>query len=278
LTGSVAALALLATLAGEARAASYAYATQSLNTFAFSSTPAGATIGTLTTQASTSAVNTGGAIPSGVAGDTAAFDPAAAFVGLGGGPGQNVFTAVGPSNPDYSRGDALITSPGFATSTVGEAFMTPPARETGSGSFIVSAPITLTQAGTVTLTFNYTNDLNIFLTEGPGLASASNSFNFTITTLSGTTILFSSAPTAVNNSVSLTSVGSNDISPGAGSISITSGVLAAGTYNASISGASKVEVNQVLVPEPSSVVLLGSGLVLGLGAAVRRGRKARSAS
>jgi len=276
--GGSAALALVVALAGEVRAASYAYATQNVNTFAFSSTPAGATIGTLTTQATSGALNTQGATPSGIAGDTAQFDPAAAFVGPGPGPGQNVFAAVGPSNPDYSRGDAQITQPGFAISTVGEGFLTPPGRETGSGSFIVSAPITLTTASTVTLTFNYTNDLNVFLTEGPGLASASNNFTFTITTLGGTTILFTSSPSAVNNSVSLAAVGANDIAPGAGSISITSGQLAAGTYTASISGGSRVELNQFVIPEPSSVLLLGTGLTIRLGSVVRRGRKTRSAS
>jgi len=274
---SFAAIALVATLAGETRADSYAYATQTLNTFAFSSTPAGATIGALTTQASTSAINVQGATPSGIAGDTAERDPLSAYVGNAPIPAQNTFTPVGAINPDYSRGDALIT-PAFTISTVGEGYLTPPGRETGAGSFSVSAPTTLATAGTVTLTFNYTNDLNAFLTGGPGLTSASNSFNFTITTVGGTVILFSSSPTAVNNSVSLTTPGSNDIAPGAGSISITSGVLPAGTYTASIAGTSKVELNQSIIPEPSSVILLGSGLVLGLGTAVRRARKARSAS
>jgi len=275
---SFAAIALVATLAGEARADSYAYATQSLNTFAFSGLPTGSTVGSFTTQASDAALNAQGATPSGIAGDTSETDPAAAYVGNPPIPAQNLFTPVGAVNPDYSRGDSQIAAGAVSVSTVAEGLLTPPGRETGSGSYSFSRQVTLTSAGTVTLAFNYTNDLNAFLTGFVGLASASNAFNFTITTVGGTTILFSSSPSAVNNSVSLTTPSTSDITPGSGSVSITSSTLAAGTYVSSITGNSKIEVTQSIIPEPSSVVLLGSGLLLGLGTAVRRTRKARSTS
>jgi len=270
---SATAIVLTTIMAGDVQAASYGYAFQNTSGFTFS----GASIGTLTTQTSTSAQSAAGAIPSGLAGDIEPMDALQAYVGNPPVPGQNVFTPVGPSNPDYARGDVLIT-PAFSISNVAEGFLTPPGAATATSAWTVSAPITLSASGTVTLGFNFSNALNVSLTDGPGLASANYSFNFTIADSGGTTVLFSSAPTTVNNSVSLTLPGSINIPTSTGTVSITSSTLAAGTYIASISGSETIDIRQTAIPEPSSVVLLGSGLAIGLGCCVRRIRQAHSAA
>jgi hypothetical protein len=88
-----------------------------------------------------------------------------------------------------------------------------------------------------------------------GSVAADFKYNFNIQNSIGT-LVFSSAPTAVNRSLSLTTIG-NISDPSAGSLSITSGVLSSGTYTATFSGSSHVFLNAV--PEPSSYILLGSG-------------------
>jgi len=261
------ALVLGALTAGEARADAYAYAFQQVGTFSFS----GATVGALQTLASTSAVQGNGAIPTNVAGDVQPFDPAQAYVGNLPIPGQNSYSPVGAVNPDYVRGDADIAANFSLIRNVAEGFLTPPGTSNSSGQWSVSAPITLTAPGTVSLFFAYTNALNVVLTGGPGVASASYEFGFTIS--QGNSVITSFSPTQVNSGASLTSPGSVSQAQTSGTVTLST-ALAAGTYQATITGSEKVFLTQQpAVPEPSSVVLLGSGLVLALGCSLRRLRK-----
>ena len=263
------AVALLAILGGEAHASFYAYAVEQTNTYTFT----GATIGTLTPLSSTSSAQVGS--PSGSEAHSGTFDALQSYVGtIAGRPAENTFTPLGQVNPDYARGDALVTAPpaAFTTNNVAESYMVSAGgNSAASGSWAVSAPITVTTAGAVTLGFNYTNQLSIIHTGVPGgTVAADFGYTFTIRDSTGA-VVFTSSPNALNVNASLSSVGSIS-TPGSGTISITSGVLAVGTYTASIAGSEHTFINSV--PEPSSCVLLGLGGLGLLGLARRRGRAA----
>jgi hypothetical protein len=263
------AVALLAILGGEARASFYAYAVEQTNTYTFS----GATIGALTPLSSTSAAQVGS--PSGGETHSGTLDALQSYVGpIAGRPAENTFTPLGQVNPDYARGDTLVTVPpaAFTTNNVSESYMvTAGGNSAASGSWAVSAPITVTTAGAVTLGFNYTNQLTVIHTGVPGgTVAADFGYTFTIRDSTGT-VVFTSSPNAINANASLSAVGSIS-TPGSGTMSITSGVLAVGTYTASIAGSEHTFINSV--PEPSSCVLLGLGGLGLLGLARRRGRAA----
>jgi hypothetical protein len=261
------ALVLGALTAGEARADAYAYAFQQVGSFSFT----GATVGALQTLASTSAVQGNGAIPTNVSGDVQSFDPAQAYVGPGPVPPPNTYSQVGAVNPDYVRGDADIALNFSTIRNVAEGFLTPPGTSNSSGQWSVSAPITLATAGTVSLSFSYTNALEVILNGGPGIASASYQFGFTIS--QGSTVIAEFSPTEVNSGASLTSPGTVTQPSTSGSLTLST-ALGAGTYQATITGSEKVFLTQQpAIPEPSSVVLLGSGIVLALGCSLRRSRK-----
>jgi len=263
------AVALLAILGGEARASFYAYAVEQTNTYTFT----GATVGALTPLSSTSSAQVGS--PSGSEAHSGTFDALQSYVGpIAGRPAENTFTPLGQVNPDYARGDALVTTApaAFTTNNVAESYMVSAGgNSAASGSWAVSAPITVSTAGAVTLTFNYTNQLTVIHTGVPGgTVAADFGYTFTIRDSTGA-IVFTSSPNALNANASLIAAGSIS-TPGSGTISITSGTLAVGTYTASIAGSEHTFINSV--PEPSSCVLLGLGGLGALGLARRRGRAA----
>jgi len=262
----VAVVSALALWAGQARADFYAYSMQELSGFTFT----GATIGTLSTGTSTSASQSG--VPTG--GETqipAPFDTLESYVGPGPRPPENFFGQVGQVNPDYARGDVLIT-PVFTISTVAEGYLNTPGISTGTGSWSVTAPITVAANGTVTLGFTYANLLQVMIGASAlnGSATATYAFDFSIATPgAGGTVVFDSGPTQVNNTIGLTSPGSITL-PGSGVISITSGVLAAGVYQATIAGNSHIDLQARTVPEPASAMLLILGGLGVFGVARRR--------
>lgn len=164
------ALALVVGWGGEARATFYAYSVEQTSGYTFT----GATVGTISPLSASSSAQVGS--PSGNDAHTGGLDVLQSYVGpAAGNPGENVFTPKGMTTPDYSRGDALITvTPGFTTNNVAESFLTGPGSSNGSGSWAVSAPITLTSSGTVTLGFSFTNRLTLNISAGspPGVVAA----------------------------------------------------------------------------------------------------------
>lgn len=237
------------------RADSYGYSVQQTNSYVVT----GATVGAITPFSSSSAAQT--ASPSGSESQVGADDSLQSYVGLvAGRPSENTFTPKGTTTPDYTRGDALVTVPptAFSTSNVAEGFLATPGLGTGTGAWSVSFPLTLTMTGAVSLSFSFSNQLTLTNTSAPGSVTADFSWIFGIQDASGT-LVFSSAPSEVNRTMSLTSGGSISI-PDSGTITITTSTLGAGTYTGTISGSEHTFINTV--PEPSTYLLLGSGLAL----------------
>lgn len=252
-------------LVGEARAAFYAYSVQQTSGYTFT----GASVGPVSPNTSSSSAQM--ASPTGFDSHVGTLDALEAFVGPGGKPPENTFTPKGMVDADYSRGDALLTQGPFTTNNVAELFLAGAGNAQGAGAWSASAPITLSSSGAVSLTFDFTNQLSVVNTGAPfpGTVQASYTYNFNIQDAGGT-VVFSSSPTAVNRSISLISPGSTTL-PGAGTVTITSGTLAAGTYTATISGSENVFASAVSpVPEPSSCVLLCLGGLSALTLARRR--------
>ena len=265
------AVALLAILGGEARASFYAYAVQQTDTYTFT----GATLGAFSPLSSTSSAQVGS--PSGSEGHSGGLDALQSYVGpIAGRPAENTFTALGQVNPDYARGDSLVTVPPSAltTSNVAESFMVSAGgNSSASGSWSVNAPFTIGTPGTVTLGFHFLNQLTVLHTGVPGgTVAADYGYTFTIRDANGSSV-FTSSPNAVNLNGSLSAAGSIS-TPGSGTLAITSGTLAVGSYTATLSGSEHTFINSNPVPEPSSCVLLGLGCLGVLGLARGRGRTA----
>jgi hypothetical protein len=257
------ALVLLAGLPGEARANFYAYAVQQTSGYTFT----GATVGTLTPLTSTSAAQVSGII-SGAVAHSGTLSPGQSYVGLAGtAPLPLTFTPKGLVDPDYARGDSLITAApaAFGTNNVAEAFMIGPGNSAGSGSWAVSAPITLTAAGVLTLGFNFTNQLTLLHTGSPfpGTVAADFSYTFTVQNAAGA-VVFTNSPAAINSNASLTIPGSINL-PGSGSITISTTTLPAGTYTGTIAGSEHTFINSVPEPGSMGLLLIGLGALVGVG-------------
>jgi hypothetical protein len=193
-------LVATAVMAAPARADLYGYAEQTTNNFSFT----GATIGALSPGTSSSAVQT--AVPGGFEAHLGIMDVLQSYVGPGPRPAENTFTPIGLVNPNYVRGDALIT-PTFSISNVAEGYLVGPGQSTGSGAWSVTAPITVAANGTVTLSFDFANQIHVLNTGSPsGAVTASYTFEFSIAAIGGT-VLFDSAPGEVNGTAGLTSAG-----------------------------------------------------------------------
>ena len=268
----VAAVALAAAGVGQARADAYGFAQQTVTGLTFT----GSTLDGLSVVASTSASQSQGAAPPGSSGDVAASpvfattDPAAAFVGNGT-VAPNTFTPLGQVNPDYIRSDALVNAAQTTFSAVAEGFLTPLGTSSATGSYSFSSSFTLAAAGTVTLSGSVSSILNVVFNGGlAGLATAGYSFVVGITNrATGVTTTFT--PTLLNNSITLTTTSTSSTTTPVTAFSITTGTLAAGTYDASLQASSRVFLTQA-VPEPSSVAMLGmAGLgMAGLGLVRKR--------
>jgi len=265
------ATALLATLGGQAKADIYAYSEQTLSGFTFT----GATIDLPNLTTTTNDGANQNVPPAGAAGDSNPTDSLQAFIGApADNPGENSFTPHGVTATNYVRSDVLIT-PAFTVSTVAEGNLTGLGSSGGQSQWTISAPITVTSAGTVTLSFTFANLLTVISTGALGneTGSARYSFSFSIDTLTSPSVnLFQSAPIDVNAAVSRNNAGTST-QPGGGVVTITSTTLAAGTYQATITGSSGVLLTAA-VPEPASCVMLGLGGLAVAGYARRRLRSA----
>jgi hypothetical protein len=268
LTRMLSVAAVLAFVGGSARDVVadyfYGYAHQSYSSLALT----GGTIGSFGTGSQSSAAQIG--IPGGSEAHTDALDAIQSYVGpVGTRPAENLFTPLGQVNPDYIRGDSLISN-AFGLSSVAEGYKVFPGTAAGSGSSTLSTSFTLTAPGTVTLTFNYSQLVSVIQSSLLGSVSASSTFDFNIhDALSGQTV-FDSSPNALNTSFSLTGTGSAGVVTNSGNFSITSSQLTAGTYQVTITEGSRVFISNP-VPEPSSLILIGLGLA-GIVPFVRRKR------
>jgi hypothetical protein len=165
-----------------------------------------------------------------------------------------------------SAAEGLITGVGLGSS---------------NSNWTVSGGFTLTSQDTVSLAFNYINRLVSFnnaTASEVGVADANLDFSFDIRNSSGQSVFGGTPP-------SYASLLSHTFPPITGSATrnenttaLTSNLgtvnfhtpfsLAAGTYSFSITGNTKVNVS--LVPEPSSFVMMGLGIVAVGGLRVRR--------
>lgn len=255
-------------LAAGARADFYAYSYQKTSGYTFS----GATVGAITPLSSTSDALIG--TPSGSEAHTGSVDALQSYTGpTGTRPAENTFTPLGQVHPDYARGDSLLVlSPTvLTTQNVAESYINSAGNSAGAGAWSLSAQITVGSASALTLSFSYTNQLTLNNNPAGGLVgtvSADYGYTFTIQDASGNTV-FTSSPKEVNRAVSLSMAGMVN-RPDTGTITITSGTLAAGTYTGTLTGTNNVHTLVRAVPEPASLALLATGFGL---FALRKPRK-----
>ena len=160
-------VALLATQ-GEARASLYTYSTQQISNIGFT----GGTIGALASSSTASAVS-----DSGSEGHVNGADSLQSYVGPAPRPAENFFGQVGQTNPNFVRGDVLV-SPTTTATTVAEGYLVGLGTSAGSGAFSLTGLLTVTNSGAVTLNFNYTNLLQVINTGGTPTNSASATYSF----------------------------------------------------------------------------------------------------
>jgi hypothetical protein len=145
-----------------------------------------------------------------------------------------------------------------STNDVAELYLNSLGNSSGSGAWSLSAPLTLTSIGAVTLTFNFANELQL-LNDGNGTAQGKYSFNVSIQTPTGG-VVFDESPSSVNRSLSLLSAGSID-SISSGTVVLTSNTLSAGSYFITVSGNESAFGSVTQVPEPATLSVIGLGCV-----------------
>jgi hypothetical protein len=177
----------------------------------------------------------------------------------------------------FSRGDSLITgvTSTSSASVVAESYVNgTPSHESGSGA--LSATVTITPSASTTLAISYTfaNDAYVMSSAGTnGGAQAQFHFNITIKDAAGN-VVFNS--TTANTNLSLGSPPNGPEVIGSGSETVTTGTLTGGNAYTVIFSQSAATFVSPPIPEPSSVVMAGSAIAIGLiGARLRRRLTAR---
>jgi len=240
------ALALTLAWATPARASLYSYAQQQTSGYVVS----GATLGPISPNSSSSSAQI--ASPTGFDSHVGTTDTLESYVGPPLKPGENSFVPKGTTNPDYSRGDALVTlAPAFSTNNVAETFLGGTGNAQGAGGWSASSTLTVPAgAGPASITFQYSNSLIVTEAGAPtGTVQATYSYNLNLQDTAGN-IVFSTSPNQVNKSISLLTTGSTAI-PGTGALTITFPTLSPGNYTLTINGNEQVFANAV--PEPTTM-------------------------
>lgn len=290
-----AALALASFAADAARADQvYAFAQQQIESLTIRADPGPLSVVTSGTDTGTAAVVVD--TPGGSEAHLGNTDALQSYVGPGPRPpenfnfGQNspyLSRAVGMVNPDYARGDVLIAAGNVFTGAIGaesvaESFLQTPISGAsgmddgfGDGEWSFSFTFDLDQDSTLTFDVTFNNIIDLLHMAGLGsLAQASTDFAIEIQNSAGMEV-FTWDPDELNLTNSLTTPGSYTESHPVGSRVSTSTMLAAGLgYVLTISGGTTV--NTTLVPEPSSIAMLGLGGLGLLGYGWRRRVRAAS--
>ncbi len=242
---------------------SYSYARQSLSNINFSG-------GSFTEFDTLNSAVINNGIPSGADAQLGTTDALQALVGTV--PGENSFTAYGQQTPDYARGDALVSA--TTADNVAETYLTTPLADSGSsGTWVLAQEFTLGSSGTVSLAVDYMNEIDIDVVLGD--AEAEFSFEATIIDNSTGNVVMSWATAQLNLSGAVLGTGSFSTGLLSGqNLSIFNNFqLAAGEYTLTLEGDEVVFAS--VVPEPTSMMMAGMGLVAlaGLGANRIRNRR-----
>lgn len=254
---------------------SYGFAQETISHLTI--TPSISEVGSVTSNSTAAATFNGSG--------SATSDPLnAPQVYIGGSPAapENDFSRYAPGNPpvspvgNFTRGDSEIVAligANNGASVVSESFLNGngPLAETASSNVAVSLLFTTSTAGALNIGYSFLNDAFVF-TNG-GTATAHFGFDITIKDLAGH-VVFDSATSATNVTVASPPNGLEIL--GSGTENVTTTSLAAATqYSITFSITSGTSVTQpAVVPEPSSIILLG----LGGGTVLLMGRRIRSRS
>jgi hypothetical protein len=167
----------------------------------------------------------------------------------------------GPQAGDFTRGDAVMSNvanlftTGFTGSTVAESATNGVAGLlTGTSTFLLSGTFTAPNTSSVTVSYNYLNDIMTIATV-PGAAQAAFSFLITIKDTHGNSV--DASPLELNATFAAPPNGPEVTTSGAGSVVMSLAPLTAGdVYSITLTGQSATSVTSPnAVPEPSSVAL-----------------------